>query len=85
MFSAAIKKMWPETLRQARRLIILVGGVTLVACGVVMILTPGPGSLLILGGLSLLAIEFVWARRLLRKVKLKSAELGRAIFDSHQK
>ena len=42
-------------------------------------------SLLILGGLSLLAIEFVWARRLLRKVKLKSAELGRAIFDSHEK
>ena len=61
--------MWPETVRQARRVIILVGGFTLVACGVIMLITPGPGSLLILGGLSVLAIEFVWARRLLKKVK----------------
>jgi uncharacterized protein (TIGR02611 family) len=80
-----LKKMWPETVRQARRVIILVGGFTLVACGVIMLVTPGPGSLLIVGGLSVLAIEFVWARRLLKKVKLKSSELGRAIFESREK
>ncbi len=41
---------------------------------VVMLITPGPGSLLIFAGLSVLALEFVWARRLLRKNKAKGNE-----------
>jgi len=44
-----------------------------------MLITPGPGVLLILAGLSVLAVEFVWARRLLKKIKAKSNELGRDI------
>jgi len=50
-----------------------------------MLVTPGPGSLLILAGLSVLALEFVWARRVLRKIKAKGYELGRTMFDSHKK
>ena len=77
--------MWPETLRQARRLIVLVVGLTLLLGGIVMLITPGPGLLVIVAGLSLLAAEFVWARRLLDKIKAKSNEVGRAIFDSYKK
>ena len=77
--------MWRETVRQARRVIVLVVGLTLLLCGVVMLITPGPGSLLIFAGLSALALEFVWARRLLRKIKAKGNELGRTMFDSRKR
>jgi uncharacterized protein (TIGR02611 family) len=77
--------VWPKTLREARRLIVLVVGLTLLLCGSIMLIAPGPGSLLIIAGLSLLAVEFVWARRLLRKIKAGSNEVGRIIFDSYKK
>jgi hypothetical protein len=50
-----------------------------------MLITPGPGLLVIVAGLSVLAAEFVWARRLLDKIKAKSNEVGRAIFDPYKK
>lgn len=77
--------MWPKTIRQARKLIVLLVGLTLLLCGGIMLVTPGPGLLIILSGLSTLAVEFVWARRLLRKVKAKGNELGRTMLDSVKK
>lgn len=74
--------MWPETVRQARRLIILIVGATLLLGGAVMLVTPGPGWLLIFAGLSVLAVEFVWARRLLNRIKAKGRDLRRNWFDS---
>jgi uncharacterized protein (TIGR02611 family) len=71
--------MWTPTLRQARRLVVAVVGFTLVLAGVVMIVTPGPGWLTILLGLSVLAVEFVWARRLLKRLKRHGAELGQKV------
>ena len=71
-----------ETLRQARRAIIAVVGFTVVALGVVMIVTPGPGWLLIFLGLSVLAAEFVWARRLLKRLKRKGVQVREAIFGA---
>ena len=76
------QKLWLKTIRQARRLIVFVVGLTLLLCGVVMLVTPGPGFLLILAGLGLLAVEFVWARRLLRKIKARGEELRGTIVDS---
>lgn len=78
------KRWWPQTIRHARRLVTLLVGLTLLLCGVVMLITPGPGLLLILAALSVLAIEFVWAQRLLRKIKAKGHELDRTLFDSSQ-
>ena len=71
--------MLVTTLRQAKRLVAIVIGFTLLLAGVVMILTPGPGSLAIIAGLSLLAAEFVWARRLLRRIKEQGARISDAI------
>jgi len=71
-----------ETLRQARRAIIAVVGFTVVALGAVMIVMPGPGWLVIFIGLSVLAVEFVWARRLLRRLKRKGNEVREAIFGA---
>jgi hypothetical protein len=41
----------------------LAGGWALVLVGAVMLLLPGPGLLVILGGLALLGRESAWARR----------------------
>lgn len=49
-------------------LIAFVGG-TVVLFGIAMIVLPGPGILTIAAGLAILAIEFAWARRWLKKVK----------------
>ncbi|HEX6873935.1 MAG TPA: TIGR02611 family protein [Micromonosporaceae bacterium] len=40
-------------------------GALVVAIGIVLIPFPGPGWLIVLAGLAILAIEFVWAQRLL--------------------
>lgn len=55
--------------RQAYRLIVLVVGLTIVAAGVAMFVLPGPGILVLIAGLAVLATEFVWARFLLQRAK----------------
>ncbi len=64
--------------KQARRIAILVIGSTVVLVGVVMIFLPGPGSLVIPAGLSILALEFVWARRWLARVRDAMARVKRS-------
>ncbi|HUJ41033.1 MAG TPA: PGPGW domain-containing protein [Candidatus Acidoferrales bacterium] len=56
-------------MRQIKRAIKTVIGFTLLVIGVVLIVTPGPGWLVILSGLAVLAAEFLWARRLLDRLK----------------
>jgi tellurite resistance protein TerC len=64
------------TYRQARRLVILLVGSTVLAIGVVMILLPGPAIVVIPLGLAILAIEFAWARRWLVRMREKAQSLG---------
>jgi uncharacterized protein (TIGR02611 family) len=58
-----------RTVEQVRRAFRIVAGFTLLLAGIVMIVTPGPGWLVIFLGLSLLAAEFIWARRLMDRMK----------------
>ena len=55
----------------AKRIVIGVIGFTLLLLGLIMSIpmVPGPGFLVVLGALAILAAEFVWARRLLGRVK----------------
>lgn len=53
----------------ARRIVVLVVGVTVMLVGVIMIVTPGPAFVVIPLGLAILSIEFAWARHWLRKVR----------------
>ena len=57
------------TYKTARRIAILAVGSTIVAIGIVMLVTPGPGLVVIPIGLAVLGIEFAWARLWLRKVR----------------
>jgi len=58
-----------KTIKQVKRLIIAVIGFTVLLIGLAMIVLPGPAIVVIPIGLGILATEFIWARRLLRKVK----------------
>ena len=61
----------PAALRPVWRAIVLVVGLTVVGVGIAMIVLPGPAVVVIPAGLAILATEFVWARRLLERVKAR--------------
>jgi uncharacterized protein (TIGR02611 family) len=67
-------------MQQARRLAVAIVGFTVTLLGVVMLVTPGPGWLAILLGLGVLGVEFVWARRLLGRLKKGAAKLACSVF-----
>ena len=56
--------------------IALIGG-TVVLFGVLLLVLPGPGVLVIAGGLAILATEFLWAKRALRNAKGAVAKVRR--------
>ena len=58
-----------KTVAQAKRLIVIVVGFTVLVAGIAMILLPGPAVVVIPIGLAILATEFIWARKLLDTVK----------------
>jgi uncharacterized protein (TIGR02611 family) len=71
-----------RTVDQVRRVFRVMAGFTLLLAGVVMIVTPGPGWLVIFLGLGLLAAEFVWARRLMDRIKREGDRVRDAVWPS---
>lgn len=71
--------MFLKTFQQAKRFFRVLFGFTLLAGGVVMLVTPGPGSLTILIALGVLAAEYVWARRLLDRLKEQGGRLRNSV------
>lgn len=61
--------MAQSALARARRLVRIVIGFTVLLAGIAMLVLPGPGILVVGLGLLILSAEFLWARRLLEKVK----------------
>ena len=57
------------TYRAARKIAVAVVGGTLVLVGIVLIFMPGPAFIVIPAGLGVLALEFEWARRWLRRLR----------------
>lgn len=64
--------------RIARRIVIATVGATVILLGAVMFFTPGPAVVVIPIGLAILALEFVWARRLLRLFRVRARQAARA-------
>ena len=61
----------------ARRVIVSVMGFTILVLGIVMIVLPGPAILVIPAGLAVLAIEFEWARRWLKRLREMAGKVPR--------
>jgi tellurite resistance protein TerC len=71
-----------RTVEQARRVFLVIAGFTLLLAGVMMLVAPGPGLLVIFLGLGLLAAEFVWARRLMDRLRHEGGGFRDAVFRS---
>lgn len=67
--------MLRNTVNLAQRITKIILGFVVLLAGLLMLVTPGPGGLVILVGLTLLASEFQWAKRLLDRLKEKSMQL----------
>ncbi len=61
-------------LRNGKRIAVTVAGAVLLLAGLVMMVTPGPGLLLIIAGLAVLATEYVWAERALNLAKERTRQ-----------
>jgi len=55
--------------RQFKRIVILLTGGVVLLIGIALIVLPGPAIVVIPVGLSILAIEFAWARRWKRRMR----------------
>ena len=60
--------------RNARKVVVGVIGTTVILLGVFMLFLPGPGLVTVFVGLTILAAEFAWARRWLRRAKQMAGE-----------
>jgi len=74
-----------KTVEQVWRIFRILAGFTLLLAGLVMIVTPGPGWLTILLGLGLLAAEFVWARRLMDRIKREGGRIRETVLGKSDK
>ena len=66
-------------MRNGKRIGVSIAGLVLVVLGLVMLVLPGPGVLLLLAGLAVLATEYVWAQRMLNYAKHKAGQAKDAV------
>ena len=64
-----------KSLKQIKKILIGIIGSTILLIGIAMIALPGPAFIVIPIGLSILATEFLWAKKLIDKFKNKFEEL----------
>jgi uncharacterized membrane protein YbaN (DUF454 family) len=73
-----VTKLWAVVIfigRSSKRIAVTVVGVTLVLVGFAGVVLPViPGPLLVLGGLAILATEYVWARRALEMARRRAQQ-----------
>jgi uncharacterized protein (TIGR02611 family) len=78
---------WRERLYATRigrfgvKIVVALAGTLVIAVGVVLLPLPGPGWVIILGGLAILALEFHWARRLLAFTRRQLLHWTRLVRD----
>ncbi len=70
-----------RTLHLSWQVGVFVVGLGVVVAGVIMLPLPGPGWLVIFGGMAIWATEFVWAQLVLRWTKRKVTEAAQKALD----
>ncbi len=65
--------------RNGKRVAITIAGFAVLLAGLAMLVLPGPGIVVIIAGLAILATEYVWAQRLLKIAKEKANQAKDAI------
>ena len=64
-----------ENIKVVRRVIVSVVGATVLLIGVALLVLPGPAFIVIPIGLAILATEYAWARRWLKKVRRMASDV----------
>ena len=62
-----------------KRIAVTIIGFTLVAAGLVLLVLPGPGLLVVAAGFAVLATEYAWARRALDETTRRSSSAARRL------
>jgi uncharacterized protein (TIGR02611 family) len=65
-------------LRSGRRIAVTIAGFAVLTAGVIMLVTPGPGILGIIAGLTILATEWAWAEKALDRAKMRAGQAASA-------
>lgn len=64
-----------ENIKIVRRVIVSVVGATVLLIGFALLVLPGPAFIVIPIGLAILATEYAWARRWLKKVRQLASDV----------
>ncbi len=80
--------MFKLAVHHTKRFVVGVIGTTIVLIGLALLVLPGPGLLVIIVGLAVLASEFVWAQRFLGHARghydrMKAKVVKKPNEDSH--
>ncbi len=75
---AKVRTVARFVLRNSVRASVSAAGFAVMAVGVVLLVTPGPGLVVIIAGLAILAHEFAWAAKALEKAKTRAAQAREA-------
>jgi uncharacterized protein (TIGR02611 family) len=67
---------------KVKRYAVTIVGFGVLAIGALLLVLPGPGLLLIVVGLAILATEYVWARRLMGRAKKEAKRIQEAAVTS---
>ncbi|MDQ5874306.1 MAG: PGPGW domain-containing protein [Actinomycetota bacterium] len=70
--------------RNGKRVAVTIAGFLVLLAGVAMLVLPGPGIVVIIAGLAILATEYVWAQRLLKIAKEKANQAKDVILRKKQ-
>jgi tellurite resistance protein TerC len=71
-----LSRVWDtENIKVVRRVIVSVVGATVLLIGVALLVLPGPAFIVIPIGLAILATEYAWARRWLKKVRRMASDV----------
>jgi len=70
---------WSAMPKLIRQVLAASVGVTVLIIGAALLVLPGPGIVVILIGLAILATEFTWAQRRLHQVKHHGSKLTQAV------
>jgi uncharacterized protein (TIGR02611 family) len=73
------KVVWRFIRKSGKRVAVTIAGFVVLLAGVAMLVLPGPGILVVIAGLAILATEYVWAQRLLMKAKKKAEQAKNAV------
>ena len=79
------RRMWAKTeINQwpiVRKVVVAVIGTTILLMGLALIVLPGPAFIVIPIGLGILATEFVWARRAIRRGRIFVKKVHRSVTE----